>query len=70
MASVVVGLPKAYVLCVQPRWSDLDVNQHVNNVKYVGWILEVSIFFALYFTYMHVKFPSSAWNNLSSLVGM
>ncbi|MBA0693768.1 hypothetical protein Goari_004117 [Gossypium aridum] len=25
---------------LQPRWSDLDVNQHVNNVKYVGWILE------------------------------
>ncbi|XP_074365236.1 palmitoyl-acyl carrier protein thioesterase, chloroplastic-like [Apium graveolens] len=23
-----------------PSWSDLDVNQHVNNVKYVGWILE------------------------------
>ncbi|XP_022899588.1 palmitoyl-acyl carrier protein thioesterase, chloroplastic-like isoform X2 [Olea europaea var. sylvestris] len=23
-----------------PRWSDLDLNQHVNNVKYVGWILE------------------------------
>ena len=23
-----------------PKWSDLDVNQHVNNVKYVGWILE------------------------------
>lgn len=23
-----------------PRWSDLDINQHVNNVKYVGWILE------------------------------
>ncbi|KAK4391661.1 Palmitoyl-acyl carrier protein thioesterase, chloroplastic [Sesamum angolense] len=23
-----------------PRWSDLDVNQHVNNVKYVGWVLE------------------------------
>ncbi|KAI5680620.1 hypothetical protein M9H77_01847 [Catharanthus roseus] len=23
-----------------PRWSDLDVNLHVNNVKYVGWILE------------------------------
>lgn len=26
---------------LQPRWSDLDVNQHVNNVKYIGWILEV-----------------------------
>lgn len=25
-----------------PRWGDLDVNQHVNNVKYVGWILESS----------------------------
>ncbi|KAI4377370.1 hypothetical protein MLD38_015009 [Melastoma candidum] len=23
-----------------PRWHDLDVNQHVNNVKYLGWILE------------------------------
>jgi len=23
-----------------PRWSDLDVNLHVNNVKYIGWILE------------------------------
>ncbi|XP_073157903.1 palmitoyl-acyl carrier protein thioesterase, chloroplastic-like [Henckelia pumila] len=23
-----------------PRWNDLDVNQHVNNVKYVDWILE------------------------------
>ncbi|XP_043702007.1 palmitoyl-acyl carrier protein thioesterase, chloroplastic-like [Telopea speciosissima] len=25
-----------------PRWNDLDVNQHVNNVKYIGWILESS----------------------------
>ncbi|GER44029.1 palmitoyl-acyl carrier protein thioesterase [Striga asiatica] len=23
-----------------PRWSDMDVNQHVNNVKYIGWMLE------------------------------
>uniref|UniRef100_A0A7N0T7F6 Acyl-[acyl-carrier-protein] hydrolase n=1 Tax=Kalanchoe fedtschenkoi TaxID=63787 RepID=A0A7N0T7F6_KALFE len=23
-----------------PKWSDLDVNQHVNNVKYISWILE------------------------------
>ncbi|XP_023749668.1 palmitoyl-acyl carrier protein thioesterase, chloroplastic [Lactuca sativa] len=25
---------------LKPRWSDLDINQHVNNVKYVGLILE------------------------------
>lgn len=23
-----------------PRYSDLDVNHHVNNVKYVGWVVE------------------------------
>ncbi|KNA17160.1 hypothetical protein SOVF_082660, partial [Spinacia oleracea] len=23
-----------------PRWNDMDANQHVNNVKYIGWILE------------------------------
>ncbi|GMH15945.1 hypothetical protein Nepgr_017786 [Nepenthes gracilis] len=23
-----------------PQWSDLDVNQHVNNVKFISWILE------------------------------
>uniref|UniRef100_Q41634 Acyl-[acyl-carrier-protein] hydrolase n=1 Tax=Umbellularia californica TaxID=3438 RepID=Q41634_UMBCA len=23
-----------------PRWNDLDVNQHVNNIKYVGWIFK------------------------------
>ncbi|KAF7124229.1 hypothetical protein RHSIM_Rhsim12G0088000 [Rhododendron simsii] len=25
---------------LKPMWSDLDVNYHVNNVKYVKWILE------------------------------
>ncbi|KAK7347442.1 hypothetical protein VNO80_21972 [Phaseolus coccineus] len=25
---------------LSPRWTDLDINQHVNNVKYIGWILE------------------------------
>lgn len=30
--SVVTGL--------KPRWSDLDINQHVNNTKYIGWVLE------------------------------
>ncbi|THG11852.1 hypothetical protein TEA_000407 [Camellia sinensis var. sinensis] len=27
-----------------PKRSDLDVNLHVNNVKYVGWIVEVNLF--------------------------
>ncbi|XP_072968089.1 palmitoyl-acyl carrier protein thioesterase, chloroplastic-like [Typha angustifolia] len=27
---------------LSPHWSDLDTNQHVNNVKYIGWILESS----------------------------
>ncbi|XP_076909353.1 palmitoyl-acyl carrier protein thioesterase, chloroplastic-like [Bidens hawaiensis] len=25
---------------LMPRWSDLDIQEHVNNVKYIGWILE------------------------------
>jgi hypothetical protein len=29
---------------MQPRWADLDINQHVNNVKYIAWILEVIFF--------------------------
>lgn len=28
--------------CLQPRRADLDMNQHVNNVTYIGWVLEVS----------------------------
>jgi acyl-ACP thioesterase len=30
------------LLCLQPKRGDLDMNQHVNNVKYVGWVMEVS----------------------------
>jgi len=26
---------------LQPRRADLDMNQHVNNVAYIGWVLEV-----------------------------
>ncbi len=26
---------------LQPRRNDLDMNQHVNNVKYIGWMMEV-----------------------------
>ncbi|KAJ1417888.1 HotDog domain superfamily [Sesbania bispinosa] len=25
---------------IAPSWNDMDANQHVNNVKYIGWILE------------------------------
>jgi len=27
---------------LQPKRGELDMNQHVNNVKYVGWVMEVS----------------------------
>ncbi|GMY34266.1 palmitoyl-acyl carrier protein thioesterase, chloroplastic-like isoform X2 [Fagus crenata] len=27
-----------------PLWNDLDINQHVNHVKYISWILEVDPF--------------------------
>jgi fatty acyl-ACP thioesterase B len=33
-----------YIECyfnLQPKRSDLDMNHHVNNVKYVRWMLEV-----------------------------
>ncbi|KAJ4961084.1 hypothetical protein NE237_020994 [Protea cynaroides] len=30
----------AFLYAIQPRWSDMDANQHVNNVKYIGWIME------------------------------
>ena len=26
---------------LQPRRTDLDMNQHVNNVKYINWMMEV-----------------------------
>ncbi|XWS76071.1 hypothetical protein CRYUN_Cryun01aG0145800 [Craigia yunnanensis] len=29
-------------LGLMPRRADLDMNQHVNNVTYIGWVLEVS----------------------------
>ncbi|KAA3476972.1 palmitoyl-acyl carrier protein thioesterase, chloroplastic-like [Gossypium australe] len=39
--TVTTGCPISFFsIVVAPRWNDLDVNQHVNNVKYVGWILE------------------------------
>lgn len=29
------------MLGLKPRRADLDMNQHVNNVTYIGWVLEV-----------------------------
>ncbi len=43
-------------LLVQPRRSDLDMNQHVNNVKYINWMMEVqndSDFFFFYFFFAY-----------------
>lgn len=34
------GKAKYVTSDLKPMWSDLDVNYHVNNVKYVKWILE------------------------------
>jgi acyl-ACP thioesterase len=33
----------SWVLFLQPRLNDMDMNQHVNNVKYIGWVLEVPL---------------------------
>jgi hypothetical protein len=33
---------------MQPRRADLDMNQHVNNVSYIGWVLEVGSSHLLY----------------------
>ena len=41
-------LMKLYVcLICQPRRNDLDMNLHVNNVTYIGWMLEVCFFLPL-----------------------
>ncbi|WZZ54382.1 hypothetical protein YC2023_054489 [Brassica napus] len=32
----------------QPRRADLDMNHHVNNVTYIGWLLEVSVIIRAY----------------------
>ena len=40
---------------MQPRWADLDINQHVNNVKYIGWILEVKDKVSLFCAYLLIS---------------
>ena len=39
---------------LRPRRSDLDMNQHVNNVKYVGWMLEVLILTQITLEFPHI----------------
>ncbi|CAF1703405.1 unnamed protein product [Brassica napus] len=36
-------LAKYSIIGLKPRRADLDMNHHVNNFTYIGWILEVSI---------------------------
>jgi len=50
----------------QPRWGDLDVNQHVNNVKYIGWILEVIYSGPLHFSSYLMVTALAMWWLLSS----
>ncbi|XP_027359968.1 palmitoyl-acyl carrier protein thioesterase, chloroplastic-like [Abrus precatorius] len=33
-------ITKTFRSGIAPKWNDMDVNEHVNNVKYIGWILE------------------------------
>ncbi|CAM6015906.1 unnamed protein product [Sphagnum balticum] len=37
-----LGDDSAQLICsgLTPRLNDMDMNQHVNNVKYIGWVLE------------------------------
>ncbi|MED6217341.1 hypothetical protein PIB30_016745 [Stylosanthes scabra] len=44
---------------LKPAWSDIDVNLHVNNVKYIDWVLESiprSILMKYELCYMTLKF--------------
>jgi Acyl-ACP thioesterase len=45
LASTDKNISSCFFLNVlQPRRADLDMNQHVNNVTYIGWVLEVCCF--------------------------
>ncbi|CAN6841703.1 unnamed protein product [Brassica oleracea] len=36
--------PEKYsIIGLKPRRADLDMNHHINNVTYIGWLLEVSV---------------------------
>ncbi|KAK8524994.1 hypothetical protein V6N13_015989 [Hibiscus sabdariffa] len=40
LQAINIGTADFTSLDLSPGWNDLDVNQHVNNVKYIEWILE------------------------------
>ena len=40
--SLPIILTRPVRMSMQPKRTDLDMNQHVNNVKYIGWMMEVS----------------------------
>ncbi|GMI93838.1 fatty acyl-ACP thioesterases B [Hibiscus trionum] len=40
LQAINIDTPDFTSLDLSPGWNDLDVNQHVNNVKYIEWILE------------------------------
>ncbi|XP_048611952.1 oleoyl-acyl carrier protein thioesterase 1, chloroplastic-like [Brassica napus] len=40
--------PEKYsIIGLKPRRADLDMNHHINNVTYIGWLLEVSVIIRL-----------------------
>ncbi|KAH0873104.1 hypothetical protein HID58_070466 [Brassica napus] len=39
---------KYSIIGLKPRRIDLDMNHHVNNVTYIGWLLEVSVIIRVY----------------------
>lgn len=57
----------AGVIVEQPKWGDLDVNQHVNNVKYIGWILEVLFLYPYRYSpyYIQIYFFLDKYDKLS-----
>ncbi|GAB2240965.1 hypothetical protein Droror1_Dr00021483 [Drosera rotundifolia] len=51
---------------ITPKWNDLDANQHVNYIKYVGWILEGDVLDSL----SRMKQSTSDSPDLASVANM
>ncbi|CAF2062755.1 unnamed protein product [Brassica oleracea var. botrytis] len=48
-------LAKYSIIGLKPRRADLGMNHHVNNVTYIGWLLEVSVIIS--FSNNHMSIP-------------